>query len=193
MIKILNSDIDRFKSVADKKLPDTFELYKVKKIFFGTLKYIHKNDWIGACHATSAVMYLILKEQGIDVDLYIGEVSRGNIIFDHSWLEYNSLPIDAAISNTLIHNIKLPPVLCGVELDTGTLTESTYSFQSGEGLGQEMMFYSANTLGFYLDGFPKHPKGLWGIASVLARGLNLRFSINKAKEKYSEDQWKQKT
>jgi hypothetical protein len=41
------------KAVADQQFPDTPDSYKIKKTFFGVLKYIHKNNWTGACHATS--------------------------------------------------------------------------------------------------------------------------------------------
>jgi hypothetical protein len=185
-------NINNLKSVADKQFPDSPVTYKLKKTFFEVLKFIHKHDWTGACHATSSVMYLLLKEQGVDVKLYVGEVSRGNLIFDHSWLEYEGQPIDAAISNTLIRGIRFSPVLCGVELETGSLTESNYSFQSGQGLGPEMLQYSSKPLGFYLDGFPRHPKGLWGIASVLAKDMGVSFNIGKAKAKYSNEHWQQK-
>ncbi|SMF66891.1 Transglutaminase-like superfamily protein [Alteromonadaceae bacterium Bs31] len=186
-------NIKNLKSVADKKFPDAPVTYKLKRTFFCVLKYIHKNDWTGACHATSAVMYMLLKEQDIDVRLYIGEVARGNIIFDHSWVEYDGQPIDAAISNTLTQGIMFSPVFCGIELETGNPTESNYAFQSGQGLGPEMLFYSSNTLGFYLDGFPRHSKGLWGIASILAKELGVKFNIGKAKEKYSDEHWLQKS
>lgn len=177
------------KSVADKNFPDASETYKLKKTFFYILKYIHQNDWTGACHATSAVMYILLKEQGIDVSLYIGEVARDGIIFDHSWIEYSGQPIDAAISNTLIQGIAFSPVFCGIELESGNPTESKYAYQSGQGLGPEMLFYSSNTLGGYLDRFPGHPKGLWGIASILAKELGVKFNIGKAKRKYFNEHW----
>jgi hypothetical protein len=186
-------NINNLRAIADKQFPDTPDSYKIKKTFFCVLKYIHKNDWTGACHATSSVMYLLLKEQGVDVNLYIGEVERESVIFDHSWLEFGGEPIDAAISNTLIEGVKFSPVYFGVELETGVPTESNYSFQSGQGLGAEMEFYSSNTLGFYLDGFPRHPKGLWGIASILAKDIGMKFNIGKAKQKYSHEHWQQKS
>ena len=179
-------------SVADKKFPDTPDSKKIKKTFFTVLKYIHRNNWSGACHATSSVMYLLLKEQAVAVDLYIGEVSRGSVIFDHSWLEFDGKPIDAAISNTLIQGVRLSPVYCGIELETGLSTKSNYSFQSGQGLGPEMEFYRRNTLGLYLDGFPRHPEGLWGIASILAREMGIKFDIGKVKQKYRDEFWQQK-
>jgi hypothetical protein len=186
-------NMKNLRAIADKNFPDTPDSYKIKKTFFCVLKYIHKNDWTGACHATSSVMYLLLRNQGVDVSLYIGEVSRGSIIFDHSWLEFGGEPIDAAISKPLIQGIAFSPVYCGIELETGTPTESNYSFQSLEGLGQEMEFYSSNTLGFYLDGFPLHNKGLWGIAAILAKELGIKFNIGKAKKKYSDERWLQKS
>jgi hypothetical protein len=185
-------NIKSLKAIADKSFPDSQETYKLKKTFFCVLKYLHKHDWTGACHATSSVMYILLKEQGVDVKLYIGEVSREGIVFDHSWIEYGGQPIDAAIGNTLIQGIRFSPVFCGVELETGESTKSNYSFKSGQGLGPEMAFYSSNTLGFYMDGFPRHPQGLWGIAAVLAKELGVRFNVGKVKSKYADENWLQK-
>jgi hypothetical protein len=186
-------DLKIIKVKADKLFPDSPEMYKIKKIYFCVLNYIHKNDWTGACHASSSVMYLLLREQGIDAKLYIGEVKRDDIIFDHSWLEINGQIFDAAISNTQIKNIQFPAVFSNIELSTGNSTLSDYSFKSGQGLESEMEFFSSNTLGYYLDNFPNHPKGLWGIASILSKQMGMKFNIAKAKNMYSNENWLQKS
>ena len=186
-------NIKVLKTKADKLFPDNPEMYKVKKTFFTVLNYIQKNDWNGACHASSSVMYLLLKEQGVNAKLYLGEVKREGMTFDHSWLEVDGQPLDAAISNTQIKGIQFPAVFFGVELETEESTKSNYSFRSGSGLEPEMAFYNNNTLGFYLDGFPNHPKGLWGIASILAKEMGIKFNIGKAKKKYSNEQWLHKS
>jgi len=50
-----------------------------------------------------------------------------------------------------------------------------------------------NTLGYYLDNFPNHPKGLWGIASILSKQMGIKFNIAKAKNMYSNENWLQKS
>lgn len=39
--------------VANRLFLDSHETYELKKTFFNVLRYIHDEDWIGACHASS--------------------------------------------------------------------------------------------------------------------------------------------
>ena len=96
-IWMMRNRITHFKQIAEEKLPSTPENDKIAKTFFEILKFIHKNNWEGACHATSAILYILLKEQGIDATLYIGECQQGSFVFDHSWVEVSSEVVDAAI------------------------------------------------------------------------------------------------
>lgn len=180
---------------AERLFEETSDIYKIKKVFFEMLNYLHKNDWQGACHASSSIMYLILREQGVDIQLYLGEVKRGDIIFDHSWLEYHGKPIDAAISNTNIRGFSFPPVLLGYELTPSKAeeTSSNYSFNDGDGLDAEMLFHSKNSFGQYLDGFPGDPNGLWGVAKTIAKSIGYKFNIAKAKSNYSDERWQVKS
>ncbi|TQP27684.1 hypothetical protein FLL93_19630 [Vibrio cholerae] len=180
---------------ADRLFEETPDIYKIKKVFFGMLDYLHKNDWQGACHASSSIMYLILREQGVDIQLYLGEVKRGDIVFDHSWLEYHGQPIDAAISNTNIRGFSFPPVFLGYDLTHSNVekTSSNYSFVEGEGLDPEMLFHSKNSFGQYLDGFSGNPNGLWGVAKNFSKTIGYKFNIAKAKSSYSNDRWQLKS
>ena len=69
---------------------------------------------MGACHASSAILFILLREQGYEAVPCIGEVSKQPIVFDHSWIEINGNIIDAATSNSLIPEINLSPILLGI-------------------------------------------------------------------------------
>ena len=179
--------------MANKLFPDSPDTYKLKKTFFAILNFIHKNDWTGACHATSSILYVLLKEQGLDVSLYVGEVKRGTIIFDHSWVELNNKPMDAAISSTLIDGISFSPVLNGFDLESGKPTEMEYGYISGLGFDQEIAPYINHPLGVYMDDFPGHPSGLWGLAKEIGKEIDLRLNTTKINNKYKNTQWLQKS
>lgn len=51
------------------------------------LKFIWQQQYAGACHDTSAVLYMLLCELGLSPTLNIGEVKSSVGIFDHSWLK----------------------------------------------------------------------------------------------------------
>ncbi len=173
----------------DKLFSGSPELYKIKKTFLNVLGYIHNQDWMGACHATTAILYVLLKEQEYEVNACIGEVSNPPIIFDHSWIEYEGKIIDASISNTLIQWLKFPPVFLSIDLVSEKETEFEYGCSSGGGIDPTADAISRMTIGAYMDNFPGHPQGLWGIAKQLAKKQSLHFNIAKAKSKYGEGEW----
>ncbi len=174
---------------VNKIFPDTPENYRLKNTFFNVLSYIQKNDWSGACHASSAILFILLKEQGFEVDACIGEVSELPIFFDHSWVEINSQVIDAAISNTLVQGVNFPPVL--LNYDLSSLDESTlnYGISNGSGLDAQAIMISQMSIGAYMDNFPGHPKGLWGVAKEIAKKQSLKLNIEAAKKKWGHCNW----
>lgn len=169
--------VDSTERKLDKLFPESPELYKVKKTFLNILGYIHKQDWMGACHATTAVMYVMLNEQGYEVEACIGEVFKAPII------------IDAAISNTLIQGLKFPPVFLSTDLVTEHETEFEYGCKTGPSIDPTADDISSMTIGTYMDNFPGHPQGLWGTAKELSKKQTLRFNVAKAKAKYGESKW----
>jgi hypothetical protein len=94
-----------FQKTADRLYPDSPETYRLKKTFFNVLAYIDENDWQGACHATTAILFVLLREQGIAATPYVGEVSKAPIVFDHSWIEVDSEVCDAAVMNSLVRGV----------------------------------------------------------------------------------------
>ncbi len=173
----------------DKLFPESPELYKLKKTYLNVFGYIHQQDWMGACHASTAILYILLKEQGYEVEACIGEVSKLPIIFDHSWIEYEGKVIDASISNTLIKGLKFPPVFLSIDLVSESKTDFEYGCNSSGGIDPTAGAISKMTIGMYMDDFPDHPQGLWGIAKRLAKIQSLRFNVAKVKNKYGESNW----
>ena len=187
----MRTRITKFKKVAEQKLPSTPDNYKIATTFFEILKFIHKNNWEGACHATSAIMYILLREQGIDARLYIGECQQDSFVFDHSWVEIRGEVVDAAISMTWVQGMSFPPVLKNIDLDTGEKTKITYGVRSGQGYDQfastirDLPFY------MYMDIFPNHPKGLWGVAMDMGKKLGVKTNLEKMKGKYGLTKWEE--
>jgi len=171
-----------------KLFPDSPEIYKTKKTFLNVLNYIEDQGWMGACHASTAIMYILLKEQGCEVQPCIGEVFKPSIIFDHSWIEYDGKVIDAAISNTLIQ-LNFPPVFLNIDMMTEKKTEFEYGCSSGGGMDILAADISKMTIGSYMDSFLGHPQGLWGIAKELAKKQSLMLNVEKAKSRYGGSEW----
>ena len=148
------------KNQLDKLFPNSPELYKLRKTYLNVLEYIHNQDWMGACHATTSILYVLLKEQGYEVKACMGEVSKPPIIFDHSWIEYNGKIVDAAISNTLIQGLKFPPVFLNTDLVSESETEFEYGCASGGGIDHTARAISEMTIGTYMDSFPGDRKSV---------------------------------
>lgn len=163
------------------------------KSYFSVLRHIHRNQWIGACHATSAILHILLSEKNELSTLCIGECKYESIVFDHSWVEVNGQVYDAAISNTLIQNLSLPPVFCGTNLNDGKQTITSYGVNSGQGYDSDAAEIKNLPFGVYMDDFPNNKNGLWGVTKDIASLAGLNLNIRRLKEKYSNTEWNEKT
>ena len=74
---------------------------EMSEIIMKMYEYINKNQWWGACHVCSSVLYVLLSEIGYKPNLCAGEVKCKRYLFDHSWIEIDKKIIDLAISMTL--------------------------------------------------------------------------------------------
>ena len=187
----MRNQIRKFRKVAEEKLASTPDNYQIINTFFEILEFIHKNRWEGACHATSAILFILLKEQGIDAKLYIGECQYRSFVFDHSWVEINGEVVDAAISKTWIQGKSFPPVLRNIDLDTGEKTKIVYGVHSGQGYAQFASTIRDLPLYMYMDIFPYHPKGLWGFAKEIGTRIGIKTNLEKMKGKYCLTKWEE--
>jgi hypothetical protein len=68
------------------------------RAYLQVLSFIHATQWQGACHASSAVLVVLLGSQGIPAQPCIGEAKCGAKVFDHSWVEIAGEIYDPAVS-----------------------------------------------------------------------------------------------
>jgi hypothetical protein len=160
------------------------------KSFFSILKFIHESDWQGACHASSAILYILFKEKGIDAGLYIGECQNGLIAFDHSWVEVEGKVFDAAISNTLA--LSFSPIYYDIDLNTGDIKSTKYGVVTGQGYDSSARMVKQLTFGDYMSGFPEYKNGLWGMLKDIGGNAGMNLNIARIKQKYHTTEWNEK-
>ncbi len=169
------------------------EQYKLKKTFRGVLQFIHKMQWQGACHATSGVFTVLLQQQDISAKPYLGECSINGAFFDHSWVEVNSDIYDVAISNTLIPQWHAPPVFAGISVESMEATTVSYGVASGAGLDTNAKFIKNTPFVEYMDQFPNHPQGLWGISKDIGKSIGMKLNVSKMRNKAQALKWHERT
>ncbi len=184
-------DITKWSSSASKINPKPHP--KIQNTFFSLLRFIHKTQWDGACHASSAILYLLLQEQNFNAKLYVGEVGSLPIVFDHSWVEIDNKIYDAAILSTLIDGISFSPVLVDIDLATGHKTKNDYGINSGQGYDPIAHQIMQTPFNVYMSNFPGHPKGLWGLTKEIGRNIGVKINLGRVNSKYSNTIWNEKT
>ena len=136
---------------------------------FVVLRFLHLNGWYGACHASTAVLHVLLHAQGIPSVPCMGEARIAHHLFDHSWLEIGGTPFDMAITLPLPQGTKpVPPVVCGLDMETGGPTAVEYGIRSGFPADPPTVLIQSVPFVEYIDGFPGVAHGLWGIVAGLA-------------------------
>ncbi|MDO5558501.1 MAG: lasso peptide biosynthesis protein [Oscillospiraceae bacterium] len=144
-------------------------------------RYMKLNRWTGACHASSAVLYVVLRELGYKPRLCIGEVYGKHLYFDHSWIELDGKVIDLAISMTLFHHMAVTgPVILDKDVVSGKKTAVRYGVP-GRGIeeGCSVMMNTPFTL--YMDLNSSQNDHLWDIVSII---LDKKIDIDRLSIKY---------
>jgi len=147
-------------------------LAEILPAFAQVLKFVTENYWLGGCHDTSAALYMLLRESGIDATLCIGEVGVGEKFFDHSWVEAEGLIFDAAVCMPHPRGEHVGgPVFASVDLDTGEATPLKYGAVSGEGLGSEAVPALMFDLATYASVQPD--SNIWMLSVALAARMGI--------------------
>jgi len=138
------------------------------QVFEVMLKAVWEEPFPGACHDTSAVMYVMLTELGQSAELCIGQVKTpSGRYLDHSWIEVDRKVIDAAISLPQIGGVLCSsPIFASIDLGSNDQMEHDYAFDDGKGFTDNALA----TYGVSLDEFTRLPGGsehLWQIAANL--------------------------
>lgn len=107
--------------------------------------FMKKHEWYGACHATTAMIYVFAKKLGIDCLPCIGECKQeGYKPFDHSWLLIDGSINDIAIAMPFELNMAKGPVYDSIDTRTGKIVDMDYGIKF-LGLGpQAELAYSKN-------------------------------------------------
>ena len=159
----------------------------IANVLCNLMHYMNEQQWIGACHATTAVMYVALSEIGFLPKACVGEVWDEVIgVFDHSWIELDNKIIDLACSMTLLGG---QPVNAPVIFDVDSYTGEKYELEYGiyyTGLDSDAEHIMNTGFCDYMDAFPVCKNGLWDVVSII---LNRKMNIPDLRLKYQNTQW----
>jgi hypothetical protein len=105
--------------------------------------------WPGACHDTSAAMYVIFSDLGFLPTLCVGEVISEKSHFDHSWVELDGIIYDAAVCSPAdgIEYVSAP-IFSSQDLSFMRRTGLIFG-QYQSGLAETAKTISTQTLGEY--------------------------------------------
>ncbi len=129
----------------------------LEDIYKSMLDYVIDNNFTGACHSTSAAMYILLSELGLNPKLKIGEVYSysDNVCFDHSWVEMDDEIFDIAIGYPqppeLGGQYVCGPIFNSTDLSTDQYADVCFRYQTDEGLREPALSVSRWTLQEYND------------------------------------------
>ena len=159
----------------------------IADVLCNLMQYMKEQQWIGACHATTAVMFVALSEMGFSPKACVGEVRDDVIgVFDHSWIELDDKIIDLACSMTLLGGQPVnAPVIFDVDIYTGGKYEMKYGVEY-TGLDRNAEYVMNTGFCQYMDAFPSCKNGLWDVVSVV---LKQRVNISELRLKYQNTQW----
>lgn len=158
------------------------------RIFYGLLRLIRENRWQGACHAASAILYILYRECGMDAALCVGEVGFGEIVTDHSWVELDREICDPAIHCGPCGLCLSPPVFRGRELRTAGPAVGRYGIFR-YGLGPVARSLPSTAVSEYMDRYPACEEGLWRYVTALGHAAGLDPDIGRLREKYDRPAW----
>ncbi|WNZ87438.1 hypothetical protein [Pseudomonas sp. P108] len=190
------------RSLTDDLNPITTEKHipsVVQEVFTAMVMHIESTGWGGACHSSSAIMHMLLKEKGVDSTIKIGEVGGGGYWFDHSWIEIDNLVFDAAVAYPQVGGKRLGgPVFAGIDIVSGIETTLTYGIGKKGGLEEEAQQIALLSLGAYFQFADQHalveamgngeqpPPALWDRASYIGTDCGVHRSPAELAREYFE-------
>lgn len=150
-------------------------------------RYMKMKEWIGACHATSAVLFVVLSELGYFPKLCVGEVKCPSFLFDHSWIEIDGKIVDLAVSMTLQYGISVSePIVLDLNIKSKQKYQNVYGTAMGRGLDSQSKVITEIPFITYMDGFPDEKDGLWGVVQKVSP---IKLEIENLKMKYENVKW----
>ncbi|GAB3352520.1 hypothetical protein ACFO0E_10470 [Chromohalobacter beijerinckii] len=125
--------------------------YLILEVYETWLRLIQDNGWTGACHDTSAGMFMAMHGVELAPELIIGIVEApSGKLFDHSWVEVNGLIFDAAVGypNPDGEDVSAP-IFASRELETGKRTLLRYGVTNRGQLSEPAHTVASCTLAEY--------------------------------------------
>jgi hypothetical protein len=147
------------------------------------LSEIVRERWHGACHSSSAILYLLLAEQGLEPTLCIGEVHSGIYRFDHSWVEVDGLIYDAAVGYPQENEgmYVSPPVFASADMEEGMPTHLKYGLPGS--LAEDGLLVANSDLDEYSELQPAEYE-IWTVAEEIADRMGLAMCCSELRQKY---------
>lgn len=161
----------------------------IQKAYVSTLNYLAKTEEAsGGCHLISAMLHILLVEQGIENELIIGEVEdyEAHATFSHSWIEIDGKVFDPGIMHTLDGNVN-SPVYNGVNLTLDPLTIEYGISEGKDELDRDAKQLLDKSVTSYLDAIKDYglPKNfLWD--EILKAGIGIigYTNLSRLRKKY---------
>jgi uncharacterized protein YchJ len=172
---------------------------RVSNAFFTTLKFLYELNWKGACHATSAILYIICRELGHEPRLCTGVISTEIWSSSHSWVELNGKMYDVSCYFPVNNTPRLMPVFHGKELDTMDDTKTIYG-NSIESIDGQIDFMLKKNLTDFMEALPDDLRGasLWQALDnicllanidVFDKSVSLSAAVEQLRNKYENTYW----
>ena len=168
-------------------------IISLEDIYESMLDYVVDNKFTGACHSTSATMYILLSELGLNPKLKIGEVFSYSkkVCFDHSWIEMDNHIFDVAIGYPqppeLGGQYVCGPIFNSIDLSTVQDSDVCFRYQTTEGLGEPALSVSRWTLQEYNDS-EDTDIDIWDFTVLIGSRCKLDLNRCSLVEKYGSKQ-----
>jgi hypothetical protein len=177
---------------------DDVQIERIDRVARLLYDYAAERQLLGACHELSALGYVLLREQGVDVELCIGVAhSRrspflgvAGIDFDHSWLEVlGGEPLDIACAAPHPPAIPVAPVIAGLHVDDGRPSDICYGVPGT--LDEPAARVARETLGQYVEQFDRadSEQSLWENMVGLGKSLGLALDVDGLRSRYAGKRW----
>ncbi|HEI9844111.1 TPA: acetyltransferase [Morganella morganii] len=160
---------------------------KLMYVYNNIIQLIVQFERYGACHDTSAMLYVLAKEIGFNAEIFIGEVYSADHgkYFDHSWVSIDGFIYDPAIGYPLPESeggkYVCGPVYASIDITAKSAPSVVYASNSPVGLGEPAITVSTQTLAEYDDSTKSQ---IWSLSSHFAYYIGISVSENELERKY---------
>lgn len=182
--------LENYRANAEFLAGERVECSGIINPFFQVLRFVIEEQYRGACHASSAVLYVLLRELNIDATINIGELGRDKLCFDHSWVEVEGKIFDVAVARPLEPIFDSAPVFMSHNLESMKAPLWEYGISSGMRDDPFVELIKAGSFATFMDNAPVHKNGLWHLVQKFGNRCGLKINLNKTRQKYSQVHWR---